>query len=76
MSEPWYIYIIECRTKELYVGIAKDVAKRIHEHNLGQACWYTQFRGPVKLIYSESSINYTSARKRERQIKKFSRVKK
>ena len=76
MLEQWYVYIIECRNKELYVGVSKDVAKRVKEHNLGQACRYTQFRWPVKLIYSESSMNYNQARKRERQIKKFSRAKK
>ena len=75
MSE-WFLYLIECRTKELYVGIAKDVEKRVIQHNEGRACRYTRFRTPVRLIYSEPCGEYASARKREKEVKKFSRIKK
>ncbi len=76
MDEQWWVYIIECRTNDLYVGIAKDVAERVKLHDSGRACRYTKFRNPVRLIYSELCGNYTSARERERNIKKFSRIKK
>ena len=76
MEGEWFLYIIECRTGELYVGIAKDVNKRVEEHNKGQACRYTKFRNPVKLIYFEFCGEYTIARKREGEVKKFSRAKK
>jgi putative endonuclease len=72
----WFLYIIECRTKELYVGIAEDVQKRLEQHNKRRACRYTKFRAPVRLVYSEYCGNYASARKREREVKKFSRAKK
>ena len=72
----WFLYIVECRTKDLYVGIAKDVAKRIGLHNQGNACRYTKFRRPVALIYQELCGSYELARKREREVKKFSRAKK
>ena len=72
----WSVYIVECRTKDLYVGVAQDVNKRVALHNQGRACRYTKFRKPVQLIYVESCADYAEARKRERQIKKYSRVKK
>ncbi|MBI5415500.1 MAG: GIY-YIG nuclease family protein [Candidatus Omnitrophica bacterium] len=72
----WHLYIIECRTKELYVGICKNVAQRIGLHNTGRATRYTKYRIPVKLFYSEFCGDYGSARKRERIVKKFSREKK
>ena len=72
----WSVYILECRTKDLYVGIASDVLARVDLHNKGRACRYTKFRRPVQLIYQEKCDDYTSARKREKQIKKFSREKK
>jgi len=75
-DQDWYVYIVECRTKDLYVGVARDVEKRIQLHNQGRACRYTQFRRPVVLKYTEDYHSYTEARKRERQIKKYSRVKK
>ncbi len=68
--------MVECRTKELYVGIASDVEERIHQHNQGRACRYTKFRRPVILIYQETCGNYHEAKKREKEVKKFSRAKK
>ncbi len=76
MDQDWVLYIIECRTRELYVGIAKDLEKRIESHNQGRACRYTKFRRPVKLVYQESCSSYSEARKREKEVKKFSRAKK
>ncbi|HLF17532.1 MAG TPA: GIY-YIG nuclease family protein [Candidatus Omnitrophota bacterium] len=76
MDNQWSVYIIECRTKDLYIGIAQDVNKRVELHNQGRACRYTKFRRPVQLKYVEVSGSYTDARKRERQIKKYSRFKK
>jgi len=72
----WSLYIVECRTKELYVGIAKDVKRRVDLHNKGQACRYTKFRRPVILIHEELCGNYAEARRREKEVKKFSRAKK
>ncbi len=75
-DEPWFVYIAECRDKTLYVGIAKDVDKRIKDHNNTNKCRYTRFRKPLALVYKELCCDYNFARKRELQIKKFSRKKK
>ena len=72
----WWLYIIECRSKELYVGITKNITERVDEHNKGTACRYTKYRGPVRLIYQEICGSYLDARRRERQVKKYSRTKK
>ena len=76
MEKGWFLYIIECRTKNLYVGIAQDVKKRVELHNRGRACRYTQFRRPVSLVYQEFCGHYNEAREREREVKKFSKTKK
>ena len=75
-QEKWFLYIIECRTSELYVGIAQDVNRRVEEHNKGRACRYTKYRKPVRLVHFEPCGDYTAARKRERQVKRFSKAKK
>jgi putative endonuclease len=75
-DEPWYLYIAQCCDGTLYVGVAKDVNKRITEHNSTNKCRYTRFRKPLRLIYRENCNNYSVARKRESEIKKFSRKKK
>ena len=73
---PWFVYIVECRDKSLYVGITRDITRRVHEHNNTNRCRYTRFRKPVKMLYKERQANYSRALKREHEIKKFSRKKK
>ncbi len=75
-NNPWSVYIAECRDKTLYVGIAKDVGQRISDHNKTDKCRYTRFRKPIILVYKELCSDYSAARKREAQIKKFDRKKK
>ncbi len=75
-NKPWHLYIAECRDKTLYVGVARDVEKRIKEHSNTKRCRYTRGRGPVKLVYSERYQDYAKARKREQEIRKSSRKEK
>ena len=75
-DKPWFVYIAECKDGTLYVGIAKDVDKRISVHNSTNKCRYTKFRKPIDLKYKRMCSNYNTARKKEREIKKFSRKKK
>lgn len=73
----YFVYILECSDGSLYTGIAKDVEKRLEEHNSSEkGAKYTKVRRPVKLIYSESSEDRSCASKREYEIKKLSRLKK
>lgn len=43
MDDRWFVDVIECKAKELYVGIAKDVKQRVDLHNKGLACRYTKY---------------------------------
>ena len=75
MEDTWYIYIARCKGGEYYTGIAKDVAGRIKEHNSGK-CRFTKYRVPVELVYREKIEGYGAARRREKEIKDYSREKK
>ena len=75
-SDIWNVYIVECRDKKLYIGIAKDVDKRVALHNRGLACRFTKYRYPVKLLYKEEHSTKSLARLRELELKGFSRLKK
>jgi len=50
--------------------------ERVKYHNQGKASRYTRMRTPVELVYKEAHPNKSSARKREIQIKNWSRAKK
>ncbi len=75
-QKSWFVYILECRDKTLYTGIARSVDKRVREHNDTNKCRYTRSRQPVKLIYKKRCLNHGAAMKRERQIKRFDRKRK
>ena len=75
-AEPWHVYIAECNDKTLYVGVARNAKRRIKNHNTTNKCRYTRFRKPLKMVYTEKCSNYNIARKRESEIKRFSRKKK
>ena len=73
----YFVYILECCDGSLYTGITTDIPKRLDEHNNSlKGAKYTKARRPVKLLYSETSINRSTASKREYEIKKLSRLKK
>lgn len=71
----WFIYIVRCSDDTLYTGIAKDVARRIVEHNSDHrlAASYTRARRPVTLVYEEAVDTRSAAAKREYEIKRMTR---
>ena len=73
----YYVYIVECSDKTLYTGIAKDIDKRIDEHNNStKGAKYTKARRPVTLKYVEKSEDRSSASKREYAIKQLTKKEK
>ena len=78
MSEThWYVYIVHCNDGTLYTGVAKDLKRRIVEHNSKNGgAKYTRSRRPVELIYSERTESRSEALRREHQVKRMSRIKK
>ena len=71
-----YVYIIKCADGTLYTGWTNNLDERILAHNSGTGAKYTRGRLPVKLIYSESFSDKSSAMKRECEIKKMTKAKK
>jgi len=73
----YFVYILECNDKTLYVGSTNDLEKRLYSHNnLKSGAHYTKIRRPVVLKYSEKVRTYAKARKREAEFKRLTRVKK
>jgi predicted GIY-YIG superfamily endonuclease len=76
LPERWFVYILRCADDSLYTGIAKDVDRRLKQHNAGTASRYTRSRLPVTREYQEEQPNQSMALKREFAIKAMSRQKK
>ena len=73
MSVPaFYVYILECIDKKgkvsYYTGSTKNLHKRIDEHIKGKGARYTKGK-KVNLVFYESYLSNSDARKREIEIK-------
>lgn len=72
-----FTYILECADKTLYVGCTNNLERRLEQHNNSKSgAHYTKIRRPVTLKYAENFTTLKEARKREAEVKKWSRKKK
>ena len=78
MTKSYYVYIVECSDGSLYTGYTTNVDRRLNEHNysFSKGSKYTRSRRPVRLVYTETFSDLSSALKREHAIKKLSRKQK
>jgi len=70
-----FVYILELRSGMLYVGCSDDLEQRLTDHLAG-ACHTTAKDPPAAIRLLEAQHDCSFARKREAQIKKWSRAKK
>jgi len=75
-SERCFVYILRCADSSFYVGCTTNLVERERAHNAGFASEHTARRRPVRLVYSEAHESWAAARKRESQIKRWTRAKK
>jgi len=72
----FYVYVVRCSDRTLYIGHAENPQIRVKAHNDGHGAAYTFKRRPVSLVYSEAFHSEAEAVERERQLKRWSRAKK
>lgn len=71
-----YVYILRCADDALYVGETRDLVARVLTHQAGEGSGFTRTRRPVTLVYAEAHRDRPRALARERQVKRWTRVKK
>ncbi len=71
----WF-YILRLKSGKLYIGASANLEQRYHDHRSGRACRTTKIDPPVALIYSEALSSFSEARRREAQVKRWTRAKK
>ena len=72
----WYVYILELKNGLYYTGITWKPSLRFDQHLSGMGSKFTSRYGVYGLVYLEEHEDLGTARKREIQIKDFSRKKK
>jgi predicted GIY-YIG superfamily endonuclease len=70
------VYILRLRSGVHYVGASMDLEQRLHDHASGRACRTTQLDPPFALLRVEVCSTFREARRREGQLKGWSRPKK
>ena len=75
-SKPWFCYMLRCSDGSLYVGMTSNLEARVEKHNQGFGPEYTRKHRPVVLIWSQAFADSAAARKREIELKGWSRKKK
>lgn len=72
-----YVYIIKCSDETFYTGVTSNLSQRIFQHDTGYYpdC-YTFNKRPLKLVFYCEFTDINIAIEKEKQIKKWSRIKK
>ena len=74
----YYVYILtNCTNTVLYVGVTRDLLRRVyeHKHNLDPDSFTARY-AVHKLVYFESTSDVKAAIEREKQVKGWNRKRK
>lgn len=63
----FYVYVLESREEEHYIGFTHDLRKRLYEHNRGKN--FSTKNRKWRCIYYEACMNEQDARRREKYLK-------
>ena len=70
------VYIMTNNSRTLYVGVTKNLPRRVWEHKNKLLPGFTKKYNIDKLVCYEQTTNIVSAIEREKQLKKWRREKK
>ncbi len=73
----YYVYILKCSDGTYYTGFTSNLEKRFIEHKSGKyKDSYTYKRRPLELVFYAEFTNPNMGIETEKQIKKWSKLKK
>ena len=65
----WYVYMIWCEDRSVYVGVSTNVEARYARHVAGKGARYTRSHRPIKLLRTWECENRSEALKLEYYFK-------
>lgn len=72
----FYVYIVACRSRRLYIGVTNNLVRRIYEHKAKLVDGFTRCYNMDRLVYYELVHGPIEAVTREKQLKGLLRAKK
>jgi putative endonuclease len=77
MPRDYYVYILASKSRELYIGVTNDLARRMAEHRLGINPDDHAYRHEaIRLVFVERTTDIRDAIRREKQLKGWRRMRK
>jgi len=68
MTGAYRVYVLQNPEGKFYVGVSRDVRRRLQQHNTGQSRW-TKGRGPWTLVWQSDESSLSEARRLENRLK-------
>ena len=72
----YYVYILTNSKHNVYIGVTRDLARRVYEHKNKLVEGHTSKYNMTMLVYYESTSDVNAAIAREKQLKGWNRMKK
>jgi putative endonuclease len=72
----YYVYILASLTRTLYVGVTRDLARRVYQHRQQILPAFTARYAVNRLVYFEHTHDVRAALEREKEIKGWKRARK
>ena len=72
----YFVYILRDSKNNLYIGQTNDLKKRLEYHQSGNGAKFLKNNNDIELVFSEKYETRSESRKREIQLKKWTRAKK
>jgi len=77
MARTYFVYVLASETRELYIGVTKNLERRLAEHRSGyDPESYSLRHSTTRLVYFETTTDVSSAIRREKRLKRLSRRRK
>jgi len=67
----YFAYLLRCADGTFYTGITNNLARRLAQHQAGNAARYTSGRRPVALVYAEACGSRSQALQREAGLRRL-----
>lgn len=72
----FYVYIMASMSGTLYIGVTNNIERRVREHKTGKNEGFTKKYNCHRLVYCEYFTSILEAIAREKQLKRWNRIKK
>jgi len=77
MKNDWFAYLLQCGDGSIYAGVARDVARRLKDHEGPKGSRYVRAHGgPSRLLWSSGPMARSDALRLEIRLKAMPRERK